>query len=64
LTADRQLLAKLKAAINQCRNGDVHALSGLEISTTELTTISALAKATGDAFTYGLVQQLIRSMDK
>jgi len=56
-------MAKLKAAINQCRDGDVHALSGLEISTTELTTISALAKATGDAFADDLAQLLLKSLD-
>ena len=57
-------MAMLKATINQCRDGDVHALSGLEISTAELTTISALAKATGDAFAYDLAQLLLRSMDQ
>ena len=45
-TPSDERMAKLKAAINQCRDGDVHALSGLEISTAELTTISALAKPT------------------
>ena len=57
-------MAKLKAAINQCRNGDLHELSGLAITSAELTTISALAKATGDAFAYDLAQLLLRSMDK
>jgi hypothetical protein len=49
---------------NQCRNGDLHALSGLEISPADLITISAIAKATGDAFTYDLAQLLLRSMDQ
>jgi hypothetical protein len=63
-TPSDERMAKLKAAINQCRKGDLHALSGLEISSADLLTISALAKATDDAFTYGLVQQLLRSMDQ
>jgi hypothetical protein len=63
-TPSDERMAKLKAAINQCRDGDVHALSGLEISTAELTTISALAKPTGDAFAYELAQLLLRSMDQ
>jgi hypothetical protein len=62
-TPSDERMAKLKAAINQCRKGDLHALSGLAITNTELITISALAKATGDKFTYSLAQQLIRAMD-
>ena len=49
-TPSDERMAKLKAAINQCRDGDLHALSGLAITNAELTTISALAKATGDAY--------------
>jgi hypothetical protein len=48
-TTSDERMAKLKAAINQCRKGDVHALSGLEISPADLLTISALDKAAGDA---------------
>jgi hypothetical protein len=44
-TPSDERMAKLRAAINQCRNGDLHALSGLAITNAELTTISALAKA-------------------
>jgi hypothetical protein len=63
-TPSDERMAKLKAAINQCRNGDLHALSGLAITNTELITISAIAKATGDTFTHNLAQQLIRAMDQ
>jgi hypothetical protein len=52
-------MANLKAAINQCRSGDLRALSGLSISPADLLTISALAKAAGDAFTYDLAQLLL-----
>jgi hypothetical protein len=62
-TPSDERMAKLKAAINRCGDGDIHALSGLEIAPADLITISALAKATGDAFTYGLAQQLLRAMD-
>ena len=62
-TPSDERMAKLKAAINQCRDGDLHALSGLEISTADLITISALAKAADDAFAYDLAQLLLRSMD-
>ena len=61
-TPSDERMAKLKAAINQCRDGDLGALFELEISHTELVTISALAKATGDTFTFGLTQRLLRSM--
>ena len=50
-------MAKLKAAINQCRDGDLTALLGIEMGVADLVTISALAKATGDAFTYRLTQK-------
>jgi hypothetical protein len=63
-TPSDERMAKLKAAINQCRNGDLHALSGLAITNTELITISAIAKATGDTFTHNLAQQLISAMDQ
>jgi hypothetical protein len=63
-TPSDERMAKLKTAINQCRNGDLHALSDLEISPADLITISAIAKATGDAFTYDLAQLLLRSMDQ
>ena len=63
-TSSDERMAKLKAAINQCRNGDLLALSGLAITNAELTTISALAKASGDTFAYDLAQLLLRSMDQ
>jgi hypothetical protein len=62
-TPSDERMAKLKAAINQCRKGDFHALSGFEISPADLLTISALAKAAGGAFTYDLAQLLLRAMD-
>jgi Na+/proline symporter len=62
-TPSDERMAKLKAAINQCRKGDLHALSGLAITSAELATISALAKATGDTFTYDLAQRLIEALD-
>jgi hypothetical protein len=43
-------MAKFKAAIDQCRGGNLSAMFDLEISLTELITINALAKATGDTF--------------
>ena len=51
-TESDERMAKLKAAINQCRDGDLTALLGIEMVVAELVTISALAKANGDAFTY------------
>ena len=62
-TPSDERMAKLKAAINQCHNGDLDALSGLAITNAELITISALAKASGDTFAYDLAQLLLRSMD-
>jgi hypothetical protein len=53
-TESDERMATLKAAINECRDGDLTALLGIEIGVAELVTISALAKATGDAFTYRL----------
>ena len=61
LTAESS--AKFKAAVNRCRKGDLGALFGIEISLAELVTVSALAKAAGDTFTYGLTQRLLASMD-
>ena len=55
-------MAKFKAAINRCRSGDLSALCDIEIALAELITINALAKATGDAFTYSLTQRLLASM--
>ena len=62
LTPSDVRMAKLKAAINQCRHGDVSAMFGIEAACADLVTISALAKATGDTFTYRLTQQLLASM--
>jgi hypothetical protein len=63
LTPSDERMAKLKAAINQCRIGDLRALSGLEIAAADLITISALARAVGDAFTYNLTQQLLDTLN-
>jgi hypothetical protein len=62
LTESDIRMAKLKAAINQCRDGNLSAMFGIEIALADLITISALAKAAGDNFTYGLTQQLLASM--
>lgn len=61
-TPSDERMAKLKAAINQCREGNLAAMFGIEIALADLITVSALAKATGDAFTYGLTQRLLVSM--
>ena len=63
-TESYERMAKLKAAINQCRDGDLTALLGIEMGVAELVTISALAKATGDAFTYSLTQRLLATRYK
>ena len=63
-TLSDERMAKLKAAIDRCRNGDLGALFGIEISRTELITISALAKAANDTFAYGLAQRLLKSKDQ
>jgi hypothetical protein len=63
-TESDERMARLKAAINQCRDGDLTALLGIEMGVAELVTISALAKATGDAFTYRLTQRLLTSAYK
>ena len=63
-TLSDERMAKFKAAINRCRNGDLGALFGIEISHAELVTVSALAKAAGDTFTFGLTQRLLKSMDQ
>ena len=62
LTLNDMRMAKLKAAINRCRDGDLNAMFGLEISCADLITINALAKATGDTFTYRLTRLLLDSM--
>jgi len=43
-------MAKFKAAVAQCRKGNVSALTGCQISAEELATIGVLAKVTGDTF--------------
>ena len=58
-TDSDERMAKLKAAIDRCRKGDVSPLLGIEMSPAELITISALAKAAGDMFTYRLTQRLL-----
>jgi hypothetical protein len=58
-TESDQRMAKLKTAIERCREGDVSAMMDIEISRAELITIGALAKAAGDTFTYKLTQRLL-----
>ena len=55
-------MAKLKAAINECREGNLSAMLGIEISRADLITIGALAKAAGDTFTHNLTQRLLGKM--
>jgi hypothetical protein len=55
-------MARLKAAIDRYRDGDVSAGLGVEVTEADLVTTSALAKATGDAFTFGLTQRLLTAM--
>ena len=57
-------MAKFKAAMTQYREGDVSALMGCDITPTELMTISALAKASGDAVTFGLAQRFLNTWSK
>ena len=54
-------MAMLKAAIERCREGDLSALEGCQITHEELQTISALAKATGDAWTFSVAQLMLDS---
>ena len=63
LTPSDVRMAKLKSAINRCRHGDLSTMFGLEVACADLITISALAKATGDAFTFNLTQRLLASME-
>ena len=51
-----------EAAIDRYRDGDVSAALGVEVTEADLVTISALAKAAGDAFTFGLTQRLLATM--
>ena len=62
LTESDIRMARLKAAINQYRDGNLPAMFGIEIALADLITISALAKAAGDTFTHGLTQRLLASM--
>ena len=55
-------MAKLKAAINECREGNLSAMIGIEISRADLITIGALAQAAGDTFTHNLTQRLLGKM--
>ena len=59
LTESDVRMAKFKAAMKQYREGDMSALMDCDITPTELMTISALAKAAGDAVTFGLAQRLL-----
>ena len=62
LTPSDMRMAKLKAAIDRCRDGNLSAMLGIEISRADLITIGALAKATGDTFTHNLTQRLLGKM--
>lgn len=62
LTPSDERMAKLKAAINRTRDGDLTALLNCDVTPEDLVTIGALAKATDDAFTYDLTQQLLDQM--
>jgi hypothetical protein len=50
LTDSDERMAKFKAAIRRSRDGDLSALLGIDITVAELLTISALAKASDDAY--------------
>jgi hypothetical protein len=63
-TDSDERMAKLKAAINRCRHGDLSALLGIEMGIADLITIGALAKATGDIFTHSLTQRLLATRSK
>ena len=45
LTDGDMRIARLKAAINECREGNLSAMLNIEISRADLITIGALAKA-------------------
>jgi hypothetical protein len=55
-------MEKFKAAIRRSREGDRSGLLGIDITAAELMTISALAKASDDAYTFGLTQCLLNAM--
>ena len=55
-------MVKLKAAINRCRDRDVSAMFSLKVASPDLITLNALAKATGDTFTYRVTQGLLAAM--
>jgi hypothetical protein len=50
LTESDMRLARVTAAINECREGDLSTMLNIEISRAHLITIGALAKAAGDTF--------------
>lgn len=62
LTTSDERMAKLKAAINLTRDGDLAALLDCDVTPEDLITISALARASDNAFTFGLTQQLLAAM--
>lgn len=59
LTDGDMRIARLKAAINECREGNLSAMLNIEISRADLITIGALAKAAGDTFAHSLTQRLL-----
>ena len=61
-TESDERMAKLKAAIDRYRDGDFSAVLGVEVAEADLLTISALAKAAGDAFTFSLTPRLLAAM--
>ena len=62
LTESDMRMATLKAAINECREGNLSAMLNIEISRADLITIGALAKAAGDTFAHSLTQRLLGKM--
>jgi hypothetical protein len=62
LTDSDERMAKFKAAIRRSRDGDFAALVGIDVTVAELLTISALAKASDDAFVFRLTRRLLDAM--
>jgi hypothetical protein len=55
-------MAKLKAAINESRDGDLAALLDCHVTASELIAVSAVAKASGDQYMYSMVEALLDAM--
>jgi hypothetical protein len=62
LTDSDERMEQFKAAIRRSRDGDFSTLVGIEVTPAELLTISALAKASDDAYTFRLTQRLLNAM--